>query len=73
MKPRVANAAVEIKWACRLTLESEEMFVRQFISLSKFKSEEQSCFAAKVNVIHIKRLQEGLDTLVKYTEDKDLD
>ena len=44
----------------------------QFLSLSKFKSEEQSCFAVKVNIMHIQRLLDGLNALAKYIEDIDL-
>ena len=41
-------------------------------SLSKFKSKEQSCFAEKMNIMNIQRLQDRLNALVKYIEDNDL-
>ena len=69
-KPRVPNAAVEITRGCQLTLVLDEMFARNDISLSKFKSKKQSCFAAEVNVMH--RLQDGLNALVKYNEGNNL-
>jgi len=72
MKPRVSNIAVEITRSCRLTLKWDEMFARYVITLSRFKLEGQLCFTAKVNIIHIQRLHDGLDALVKYIEDSDL-
>jgi hypothetical protein len=42
------------------------MYARYVLSLSKFKLEEQLCFAAKLNIVPINRLQVALDTLVKY-------
>ena len=48
------------------------MQARYAISLSKFKSEKQLCFALKVHIMYIHRLQDGLNALVKYTEDINL-
>ena len=72
MEPTVPKVAVEITRGCRLTLEWEEMFARHVTSLRKFKLKKQSCFRAKVNIMHIQRLQEGLNALVKYIEDNNL-
>ena len=41
-------------------------------SLSKFKLEEQLCFAAKLNILHIHRLQAAVSAIVKYIEDNSL-
>ena len=40
------------------------MFARYVMSLIKFKLDEQLCFAAKVNIMHIQRLQDGLKASV---------
>ena len=72
-RARVPIVAVEITWSCWLTQEWEEMFAWHVISLSKFKLEEQVCFAAKVNIMQIQRLQDGWYALVKYIEDINLD
>ena len=72
MKSRVLNVAVEVKSGCRLTLEWDEVFARYVISLNKFNIEDQLCFAAKGNAVHIQRLQGGINVLVKYTEESDL-
>ena len=48
------------------------MFVRYVISISKFKLEDQLCFAAKVNIMHTQRLKDGFNALVKYIQDNDL-
>ena len=71
-KTRVPNVAVEITRGCRLSLEWDDMYARYVISLSKFKLEEQLCFAAKLNIVHINRLQAALDTPVKYIEENKL-
>ena len=71
-RARVPNVAVEITRGCRLSLEWDDMYARYVISLSKFKLEEQLCFAAKLNIVHINRLQAALDTLVKYIEENKL-
>jgi len=42
------------------------------ISLSRFKTEGQLCFTAKVNIMYIQTLQGGLNSLVKYIEDNKL-
>ena len=55
MKPRVPNVEVEIKRGCSITLEWNEMLGKCVISLEKFKLQEQLCFAAKVNIMHIQR------------------
>ena len=55
MKSRVPNALVEITSGCCLTLEWGKIFAVYIISLSKFKSEEQLSFAAKVNIMHSQR------------------
>ena len=60
MKPRVPNVAVKITRNCRLTFEWDEMFARYLIKLSKIKLEQQLCLSAKVNIMHIHRLQCGL-------------
>ena len=67
---RVPNVAVEITRGCRLSLEWNDMYARYVMSLSKFKMEEQLCFAAKLNIVHINRLQAALDALVKYIDEK---
>ena len=72
MKLRVPNVVVEITNGCQLALEWDEMFAQYLITLRKSVSEEQLCFAAKVNIMHIQILQDGLNALVKYTEDNDL-
>ena len=67
MKPRSPNVAVEITRGCQITLEWDEMFGRYVVLLSQLKLEEQLCFAAKVNIMHILRLQDELnDTRVMY-------
>ena len=45
---RVPNIAVEITKGGRQSLEWDEMHARYVISLSKFKLEEQLCFAVKL-------------------------
>ena len=65
MKSIVPNVAVEITRGFWLTAKWNEMFARYAISLSKFKSKQQLCFSAKVNIIHIQRLHDGLNALVK--------
>ena len=72
IKPRVPNEAVGITRDSRLTLECDEMLARHAILLSKFKLEEQLCFAVQVNIMHIQRLQDRLNALVKYIKDNDL-
>ena len=72
MKPRVPNEAVGITRDSRLTLEWDEMLARYAILLSKFNLEEQLCFAVQVNIMHIQRLQDGLNALVKHIKDNDL-
>ena len=61
----VPNVAVEITRWCRLSLKWDDLYPRYVKSLSKFKLEEQLCFAAKLHTVHINRLQAALDTLVK--------
>jgi hypothetical protein len=70
--PKAPKEAVEIIRGSRITLEWDKMYNRYVISLSKFKSEEQTCFAAKVNIAHIQKLQDGLNALVKYIEENNL-
>ena len=48
------------------------MFEKYVISISKFKLEKRLCFAAKINIKHVHRLQDELKALVKYIEDNDL-
>ena len=48
------------------------MFGRYVISLSKLKSEELLCFAAKGNIMHIYRLQHRLNAILKHIEDNRL-
>ena len=48
------------------------MFDRYIISLSKFKFEEQLCFVVKMNIIHISRLQRGLNAIVRQIKDNGL-
>jgi len=55
MQIRAPNVAVEIIRGYWLTLESDEIFARYAISLSKLKLEKQLCFAAKVNTILVHR------------------
>ena len=69
---RAPNIAVEITRGSRLCLEWDEVYARYVISLSKFKLEEQLCFAVKLNIVHINRIQAALDTLVKYIEENKL-
>ena len=66
------KVVVEITKSSRLTLEWDKMYNGYVITLSKFKSEEQLCFAAKVNIVHIQRLQDGLNALAKYIEENNL-
>jgi len=63
---------VEIVKNCRQTFEWDEMISRYVISLSKFKLEEQLRFTAKVNTMHISRLQNGLNAIMRHIEDKKL-
>jgi hypothetical protein len=71
-RAKVPNVVVKITRGCRLCLEWDDMYARYVISLSKFKLEEQLCFAAKLNTVHINRLQTTLDTLVKYIDENKL-
>ena len=66
MEPRVPNVAVEITRGYQLILEWDEVFPRYVIPLTKFKSVEQLCSATKVNIMHIQRLQDGLNALVNF-------
>jgi len=66
MKHRIYNVVVEIKRGCRL--RKDEMPAGYVISLSKFKLEEQLFFAAKVNMIYMHRLQDGLNAFAEYIE-----
>ena len=68
VKKRAANVAVEIAPGSRLTFEWDEMFSRYVISLSRFKMDEQLCFAAKVNIMNISTLQAGLNAIVEHIE-----
>ena len=68
----MSNVTVEIAKGCWLPLESDEMFAQYVILLCKFKTEEQLCFATKMNMLHIQGLQHGLTVLVKYAEGNDL-
>ena len=52
VKTRAPNVAVEIGKESRLTFEWDGMFVRYVIVLSKFNSDEQLCFTAKVNIMY---------------------
>ena len=72
MKPRVSDLAVEITRGCQLAPEWDEVFAGLVISLSKFTLDEQLSLAAKVNIMHIQRLQDVINVLVKYNEDNDL-
>ena len=72
VKTRAPNVAVEIGKDSRLTFEWDEMFGRYVISLSKFKSDEQLCFAAKVNIMYLSRLQHGLNAIMKHIEENGL-
>ena len=72
MKPTVPITAVEIIRDSRLTLKWDKMFAQHIISFRKFTSEEQSCIASKVNTMHKQRLKDGLNALVKYTEENNL-
>ena len=71
-KMRVPNVAVEINRGCRLSFGWDDIYARYVISLSKFKLEEQLCFAAKLNIVHINRPQAALEALVKYIEENKL-
>ena len=66
---RVPNVAVEITGGCRLFLEWDDMYARYVIPLSKFKQEEQLCFAGKVNIVHINKLLSALDVPSKYIDE----
>ena len=68
MKPRVPNVAVTTTRGCRITLQWDEILARYVTSLRKFKLEKQLCFEAKVNIMHIQILQDGLKAFWKYTE-----
>jgi hypothetical protein len=69
---RVPNIVVKITRGSRLCLEWHEVYTRYALSLSKFKLEDQLCFAAKVDIAHIHRLQSTLNARVKYIEDNKL-
>ena len=71
-KTIVRNLAVEITKGGRQSLEWDEMHARYVISLSKVKLEEQLCFAVKLNIMHIHRIQAALKAIVKYIEDNKL-
>ena len=66
---RAPNIAVEITKGSRFCLEWDAVYARYVISLSKFKMEDQLCFAAKVDIAHVNRLQCALSALVKHIED----
>jgi hypothetical protein len=68
-KTRVPDVVVKITRGYRLSFQWDDMYARYVISVSKFKLEEQLCFAAKLNTVHINRLQVVLDTIVKYIEE----
>ena len=51
-KTRLPNVVVEITTRCRLSLAWNEKYARYAISMNKFKLEEQSCLAAKLNIMH---------------------
>jgi len=53
VKIRTANLAAERAPGSRLTVEGDEMFSRGVIPLSRFKMDEQLCFAAEVNIMNI--------------------
>ena len=44
-------------------------YARYVTSSSKFKLEEQLCFAAKLNIMPIHKIQAALNIIVKYIED----
>ena len=69
---RAPNIAVGITRGSRLCLELEEVYARYVLSLSKFKLEDQLCLAAKVDIIHIHRLQSALNEIVKHMDDNKL-
>ena len=71
-KTKVPILAVEITRGCRLSLKWDDTYARNVISLSKFKLEEQLCFTAKLNIMHIHKLQAALNAVVKYIEDNNL-
>ena len=48
------------------------MYARYVIFLSKFKLEEQLCFAAKLDIMHIHRLVTALNFIMKYIVDNKL-
>ena len=54
---RAPNIAVKITRGSRLCLEWDEVYAKYVLSLSKFKTEDQLCFAAKVDIVHANRLQ----------------
>ena len=72
MKPRVPKVAIEISRGRHQNIEWDGMFARNVVSVSIFKQEEQLRFTSKVNIMHVHRLKNGLNTLVKYIEDNDL-
>ena len=72
IKTRVPNVAVEITRGSQLSLEWDDMYARYVISLNNFKLEEQLCFAAKLDIVHINKLEASLNTLVKYIEENKL-
>jgi hypothetical protein len=71
-KTRVPNITVEITRGFRLSLEWDDIFARYVASLSKSKLEDQLGFAAKLDIVHINRLQAALNTIVKYIEENKL-
>jgi hypothetical protein len=69
---RAPNIAVEITRGSRLCLEWDEVYARYVLSLSKFKIDDQLCFAAKVDIAHMNRLQSALNAIVKHIDDNKL-
>jgi hypothetical protein len=70
--PRVPKVLGKITRSSRLALEWGKMYAEYVITLSKFKSEEQLCLAAMVNIVHIQRIQDELNVLAKYIEENNL-
>ena len=58
MKRSVPNIEVKMTRGYNITLEQDEKFARYVTPLSTFELEEQLFFLAKVNIMHIQRLQE---------------
>ena len=63
------NAAVEVAIGCRLTFEWDKKFSRYVMSLSRFRLDEKSCFASKIDIMNASPSREGLFCLLEICKD----